>query len=95
MRRLKNVSVEVHCGRDSGRFNEYLKVWQDIHAIARKRGWAESTVRVPTVGTGNETIIEIEYPDLASFQKHSQAFQADAEVMKVYRVSAGIVVQGS
>ena len=78
-----------------GHFNEFIKAWQDLAAIYRKRGWPEPTVWTPTVGVGNEAIVETDYGDLASFQKVNEAFESDAEAMKVYRGLAGIIVQGS
>jgi hypothetical protein len=78
-----------------GRFNDYLKATHELNAICRKRGWPESTIWTPVVGTGNEMVTEEEYADLASFAKVGNAFQADAEAMKIYRSSASLIVQGS
>ncbi|TMD61788.1 MAG: hypothetical protein E6I87_01750 [Chloroflexi bacterium] len=78
-----------------GHFNEYLKAIQELNAVSRKRGWPVSTVWTEVVGTGNEVIVEEEYSDLASFAKVTQAFQSDAEAMKIFRGTAGLVVQGS
>src|SRR5690349_2170688 len=78
-----------------GHFNDFMKAHDDLNAIARKKGWPESTLWTPVVGTGNDAVIETEYPDLASFEKASRAFQSDPESMKIYRGTAGLVVQGS
>ena len=78
-----------------GRFNDFLKAWQELSAISRKKGWPEPSVWTPTVGTGNEAVIEVELPNLAAFQSYSDAFQSDADAMKVYRGTAEIIVQGS
>lgn len=78
-----------------GRFNEFLKAWQELAAISRQRGWPEPSVWVPTVGTGNEVVIETDFRDLAGFQRYSEAFQSDPEAMKLYRGSSAIIVQGS
>jgi antibiotic biosynthesis monooxygenase (ABM) superfamily enzyme len=78
-----------------GRFNEFLKIWEDLNALMRKRGWAQAGVWTPTVGTGNEAVVEIEFPDLATFQKQTEGFQHDAEVMKVYRGGAGLIHEGT
>jgi len=78
-----------------GHFNELLKVWQDLNAVARKRGWPEWTVWLPTVGISNEAVVEREFPDITSFGKASDAFSSDAETMKIYRGAAGLMVQGS
>jgi len=78
-----------------GRFNDFLKIIEELNAVAHKRGWPESSVWTPVVGTGNEAVIEEEYSDLASFAKVSSAFQSDAEAMKLFRGMASLVVQGS
>ena len=85
------ITVEVRYGH----FAEYLKVAEQLNEIARARGWAEFTYWVPTVGRANECIGEAEYPDLATFQKESDAFSSDAEAMQVFRSNAEHVVQGS
>lgn len=78
-----------------GRFNDFLKIVDELNAVARKRGWPVSSVWSPVVGTGNEAVIEEDYADLASFATVSSAFQSDAEAMKLYRGMAQVVVQGS
>ena len=78
-----------------GHFNDFIRAWQDLTAICEKRGWPKPSVWRPTFGIGNETIVETDYRDLASFQTASKAFESDTEAMKVYRGLAGIIVQGS
>jgi len=78
-----------------GHFNEFLKAMEELNAVARKKGWPESTIWTPVVGTGNHAVLETEYADLASFERTNRAFQADAEAMKIFRGTAGLLVQGS
>ena len=78
-----------------GRFNDFLKATNELNAIARKRGWPESITWVPTVGAGNDVVLEQEYADLATYAKAGDAFSADAEAMKIWRSMASLVVQGS
>jgi hypothetical protein len=78
-----------------GRFNDYLKATDELNAIARRRGWPESSVWTPVVGTGNDVVLEEEYADLASFAKVADAFSSDGEAMKIFRSTASLVVQGS
>jgi hypothetical protein len=78
-----------------GHFNDYLKAMHELNAISRKRGWPESSIWTHVVGTGNEVVLEEEYADLASFQKVEDAFQSDAEAMKIFRSTSNLVVQGS
>jgi hypothetical protein len=78
-----------------GRFNEFFQAWQELAAISRKRGWPEPRVWAPTVGLGNEVIIEIDFRDLAEFQRYNDGFQSDAEAMKLFRATGVMVAQGS
>ena len=78
-----------------GHFAEYLKAAEQLNEIARERGWATATFWVATVGTANELIAEVDYPDLATFEREGDAQAADAEWMKVIRSTVDMVVQGS
>ena len=78
-----------------GHFAEYLKAAEQLNEIARERGWAEATFWVSAVGTANELFAEVDYPDLATFEREGDAQAADAEWMKVIRSTVDMVVQGS
>ena len=78
-----------------GHFKENLEAWERLNELARSRGWAESTFWAPTVGTANEFIVETDYPDLATFQRQSEAFFADSEAMTLFRGTSEHVVEGS
>jgi hypothetical protein len=78
-----------------GRFNDFLKTIEGLNAVAHQRGWPESSVWAPVVGTGNEAVLEAEYADLASFARVNSSFYSDAEAMKLYRGLAQFIVQGS
>ncbi len=78
-----------------GHFREFMQIADELNSIARARGWRESTIWTPTVGTSNEVIIEAEYPDLATFEQEDQAFISDPDAMKLLRSLSQHVVQGS
>ena len=78
-----------------GHFNEYLKAVEQLNEIARERGWAEGTFWIPTAGTANELVAEVDYPDLATFERESGAQASDAEWMKVIRSTVDMAVQGT
>jgi hypothetical protein len=78
-----------------GHFAEYLKALEQLNAIARARGWAEATFLVATAGTANEIIAEIDYPDLATFDREGQEQSSDGEWMNVIRSTVDFVVQGT
>ncbi len=64
-----------------GHFNDVLQVIDGLNELMRDRGWKEFTAWTTTVGKGNELILEAEYPDLATFERETQAFSSDAEAM--------------
>jgi hypothetical protein len=78
-----------------GHFADYLKALEQLNEIARERGWAGATFWVSPVGTANELIAEVEYPDLATFEREGEAQSADADWMKVIRSTVDMVVQGT
>ncbi len=78
-----------------GQFREYMEIADEIVELRRKRGLARPILLVPTFGTANEVIWEIEYPDLATFQRENEAFHTDAELMKQWRQLWQLAVQGS
>jgi NIPSNAP len=78
-----------------GHFAEYLKALEQLNEIARARGWAEASFWVATAGTANELVADVDYPDLATFEREGQAQSSDADWMNVIRSTADMVVQGT
>jgi NIPSNAP len=78
-----------------GHFAEYLSALEQLNAIAREREWAEATFWVAAAGPANELIAEVDYPDLATFEREGEAQSSDADWMKVIRSTVDFVVQGT
>jgi hypothetical protein len=78
-----------------GHFKEHLEAWEQLNEISRSRGWAEATFWVPSPGTANEFIGEIDYPDLATYQREGEAFFSDTEAMKLFRSAMDLVIEGT
>jgi hypothetical protein len=78
-----------------GQFREYMEIAKQVIALRQKLGLAESTLWAPVFGTANEVVWEIEYPDLATFQRENEAFYSDADAMKQWRRLWQHAVQGS
>jgi hypothetical protein len=78
-----------------GRYNDFLAAVQELNAIEKSKGRIPLTVWAAAIGEGNLVLLEAEYPDLASFQKDNDAFNEDAEAMRVFRGMAALIVQGS
>ena len=77
-----------------GHFKEYLELSNQLNELVRARGWTPASFWSPT-GNANELIVEIEYPDLATFERESREFGADAEAMKLMRSGIEHIVEGS
>ena len=54
-----------------------------IDQVARQRGWQEATIWTQSFGPFGELSIELEYPDLATYERETDAFFADEECMKL------------
>ena len=78
-----------------GQFRDYLNIAEEVIALRRKLGLATATLWTPTVGTANEIVWQIEYSDLATFQRENKAFHSDPEVMEKWRRLWQLAVQGS
>jgi hypothetical protein len=78
-----------------GHYKEVVEVTDEINGLLRSRGMAEFRSWIPTFGKANELILELEFPDLATYERESEAFSSDPEIMKVWRSGAHLVVQGS
>lgn len=78
-----------------GQFREYMEIAEEVIALRRKLGLAAPILWAPTFGTANEIVWEIEYPDLATFQRENEAFYSDVDVMKQWRQLWQHAVQGS
>ena len=60
-----------------------------------RRASVQATFWVAMAGTANELIAEVDYPDLATFEREGEAQGSDAEWMKVVRSTADFIVQGT
>ena len=78
-----------------GHIKDYLELSKKMNELFRERGWTEFTTLWPVAGVANEVIGEADYPDLATFQKESEAFQTDADAMNLNRSFGEHIVQGS
>jgi hypothetical protein len=78
-----------------GQFREYMETAREVIALRQKLGLAAATLWAPAFGTANEVVWEMEYPDLATFQRENEAFYSDAEAMEQWRRLWQHAVQGS
>jgi len=78
-----------------GQFREYMTIAEELIAQRRELGLAAPTLWAPTFGTANEVVWEIDYPDLAAFERENETFYSDADAMDQWRRLWQHTVQGS
>lgn len=78
-----------------GQFREYRQIADEVIARRRELGLATATLWAPTFGVANEVVWEIDYPDLATFQRENEAFYSDAEAMEQWRRLWQFAIEGS
>jgi hypothetical protein len=85
MIRWRNISTIEY-----GHFSEALQFCHELTDVCHARGWQTPRVLVPTVGIDNQLVIEVEYPDYATYQRENEQVYRDAEFMKLIRSLAQI-----
>ena len=78
MYRVRSVIKVTHDGWPGTIRNVEL-----MNELAAKRGWQQATVWTQAFGPYNELSIELEYPDLATYEREAAAFAADEEAMNL------------
>lgn len=78
-----------------GQFREYMEAADELMARRGALGLAAPTLWAPVVGRGNEIVWELEYADLATFERETAAFYGDTDAMKHWRALWQLAVQGS
>ncbi len=78
-----------------GHWNEAMTACDELNKLASDKGIRPARVLAPVVGHDNWLILEIEYDDLAQYQRETARFYGDADLMGAYRKLAAQVVQGT
>jgi hypothetical protein len=78
-----------------GQFREYREIAEKVIALRKELGLTTPILWAPAFGAANEIVWEIDYPDLATFERENQAFYSNAEVMQHWRGLWKFAVQGS
>ena len=81
--------------RNADGWNQLFEIYEELNALARSRGWAEGKCWTQSFGPFNEVLMELDYPDLATYEKQTNEFYADPEAMKLARRINECTVQGS
>ena len=70
--------------RDLEAWNEYLSLVRDIDEVQAAAGRTTSSgVWTQLVGPYNEIVVELDYPDLATYEADTRATMSDPQVVKL------------
>ena len=78
-----------------GYFREAVDTVEELNRLLREKGLREVSCWTPVGGISNQIIMEFEYQTLADYEREGNAFETDADIMKVWRGSAEYFIDGS
>jgi hypothetical protein len=78
-----------------GQFREYLEAAEELMARRSALRLAAPKLWAPVVGPGNVIVWELDYADLATFERETAALYGDTDAMKHWRALWQLAVQGS
>ena len=75
-------------------WNDALGLIREIDEIQIAAGRVTGTVWTQVVGPFNEMVIETDFPDLATYERESEALMSDPAVLKLFPQFDAITVEG-
>ena len=66
-------------------WNEAIAVVDEVNKLCASKGWSQATVYTRTVGRFGEICLEIEYPDLATFERENKEWMAEPGIGELMR----------
>ncbi|MGH2694438.1 MAG: NIPSNAP family protein [Actinomycetota bacterium] len=88
---LNRWSCEIRYGY----YREVFDSLQEVNDLCKQRGLKPMRFWLPIAGPDNRIVGEIEYADLAEYDREQEAFLQDADIMKAVRKGSEYVVQGT
>jgi hypothetical protein len=78
----ERIHIKVASTEQSA-WNGVISLHEEFNALARSRGWTEGVIWTQTFGPFGEIVIELEYDDLATYEREQKAMFADPEAAKL------------
>jgi len=63
--------------KDTSAWNRVLEVVDEANRLSAERGWPEGRTWTPLAGSLNEIVVDIDYLDLAEYERIQQELQGD------------------
>jgi hypothetical protein len=66
-------------------WNQTIALVDEINKLSASKGWAQATLFTRTVGRFNELCLEFDFPDLATFQRETDEWNAEPGIGDIMR----------
>lgn len=71
--------------RNASAFDDTIQLLERLNAISRDEGITERRIMTQTFGPYNQLAVDVDYPDLASYERETELFFALPQVNEVIR----------
>ncbi len=71
--------------RNASAFDHAVQLLERLNAISREQGITERRLMTQTFGPFNQLAVDVDYPDLATYERETESFFALPEVNEVIR----------
>lgn len=78
-----------------GHWNEAMSACDELNKLASDKGLRPMRLLAPVVGHDNQLVLEAEFEDLTQYERETEQFYGDADLMAAFRRLAAETVQGS
>jgi hypothetical protein len=78
-----------------GKFREFKDLFDQINALCEQKGMTKFSGWAPVVGENNAFVIEADYADLTTWERETDQFYSDPEVMTLWRQAAAVIIEGT
>jgi hypothetical protein len=89
------IRVTSECEVKYGHFAEYLEICEELNTAGAAKGFKTWTNLTPLTGKSNVFVSTCDYASLQEMSDEQNRFYADADLMKTFRRSSELIVQGS
>jgi hypothetical protein len=80
--------------RNASAFDQTVRLLERLQAISRDHGFQERRIMTQAFGPFNQLSVNVDYPDLASYERESELFFALADVQDVIEQLPAVLREG-
>lgn len=85
------IRVRSICTVKYGKAREFMQANEALNEVCKARGWVPAILFGAVAGAFNEFVVELDYPDLATYEEEFNAQMTDTEFMAIFRGSADLI----